>query len=310
MDLRDLRCIAAVAETGSFLGAAETLHMSQPSVSARMRDLELRLGLALFERLPRGVQLTREGAALLEHARTIIRQFDEAEADMQAHRQSPVGLVRVGLPTSLTALLAIPVLEACMAALPDVKLRIVESMSGYIAQWLREDRLDLGLLFGSTPPQGLHSKVLVEEDLLVAGADDESLQRLRDDDAEVPFQRLSELPLILPGPEHGLRSLVEAEARRNAVALRVVVEIDAFREIRRLVSRGFGYTILSSAAVPSGRSFGIATARVKKPAISRVVNLAHPAVGPVTRATREVALQIEKIVQEKTMEERWFARAL
>ncbi len=310
MDLKDLRCVAMIAETGSFVAAAERLNMSQPSVSARIRRLEADLGTELFARSARGVSPTAQGEELLRHARSILRQMQDAEADMLAFNASPVGLVRVGLPTSLTAGLTSPLLELCMAEIPNVKLRIVESMSGYIEQWLQDGTLDLGITFGSRPPSDIVIEPLAREDLLLVGKDQAAMAPHLDANGNVPFVSLANVPLILPAPEHGLRILVEDVARQQAVRLGVVVEIDAFGEIQRLVARGLGYTVMSSAAFQYGYRPDLAAALILRPSVSRVVNLTTGAGRTPSRAVSEVAQRLKSVVQMRVKEDGWLAHPI
>ncbi len=310
MDLKDLRCVVAIAESGSFMAASERLNMSQPSVSARMRDLEADLGAQLFARGARGVTPTQLGEELLRHARSILRQVHDAEADMLAYRASPVGLVRVGLPTSLTAALTMPLLELCRADMPNVRLRIVESMSGYIGNWLQDGTLDLGITFGSSPPAEIELEPLAREDLLLVGKDRAAMAPLLDDAGNVPFVRLSQVPLILPGPEHGLRALVEDVARQQAVRLGVEVELDAFGEMQQLVAHGLGYTVMSSAAFNYGLRPDLVAALILRPTVSRVVNLATLASRVPSRAINEVAQRLRQVVRSRAAEAQWLAHAI
>lgn len=308
MDLRDLRCVEAIADTGSFVHAARRLNMSQPSVSARMRSLEATLGLTLFAREPRGVSLTLEGAELLAHARRILRQIRDAEEDLAALQRSPVGLVRLGLPTSLTGSLALPLLERCFAELPHVKVRVVESMSGYLLQWLREERLDLAVTFGHVAPAGVDIEPLAREELLLVAQNAEALARYTDADGTVPLRRLADIPLVLPGPEHGLRSLISEQSRQQAITLNVIVEIDALGEIRRLVSRGVGCTVMSSAAFADSGGTDLAAAIIRRPSISRVVNIAAGSGRVPSRATKEIAQRLRQCVFDLARENAYFSQ--
>lgn len=308
MDLRDLRCVEAIAETGSFIHAAQKLNMSQPSVSARMRSLEASLGLTLFIREPRGVSLTLEGNELLAHARRILRQMREAEDDLAALQRSPVGLVRLGLPTSLTGSIAVPLLERCFAELPHVKLRVVESMSGYLIQWLREETLDLAVTFGTVAPPGIEIEPLAREDLLLVAQNAETIARYTDPDGTVPLRRLGDIPLILPGPEHGLRSLIAEQSRQQAIPLKVIVEIDALGEIRRLVGRGVGCTVMSSAAYQDTEGTSLAAATIRRPSISRVVNIATASGRAQSRATKEIATRLKDRIADLVAENAFFSQ--
>lgn len=197
-----------------------------------------------------------------------------------------------------------------MSDMPNVKLRLVESMSGYLTQWLRDGTLDLSVTFGSNPPPDIEVEPLAREDLLLVGRSGRDIAAYLDEDGSMPMSRLSEVNLILPGPEHGLRSLIDTEARQQAVPINVAIEIDAFSEIKRLVAKGLGFTIMSSAAYNDGMEWSLGAATIRRPTVSRVVNLASLSSRTLPRAAKEVALRIRETVQQKSQGEDWFASAI
>ena len=309
MNLRDLRYFVAVAESGSILAASERLHVAQPSISVRIRTLEGDLGVALFERRPRGVVLTAEGEELLVHARLILGSAETARESLRRHANSPVGTVNFGVPTSLSAVLSVPLVEETLAALPNVRLRIVESMTGYIIDWLRSGQLDLGLVFVDNPISGVQTEKLLVEELHLAAGTPAALKKLTNARGEVPMEKLAEVPLILPTQRHGLRSLIDQHLRRHGVSSKVIIEIDAFLQIQRLVQRGRGMTILSLAALhESPLTPPLVTARIVRPTIPRTVSLAHVDDRPLTKAAREVARLAAKLLRGQAAEPWWHAK--
>ncbi len=309
LNFRDLRYFVAVAESGSILAASDKLHVAQPSISVRIRSLEDDLGVALFERRPRGVVLTEEGEELLVHARLILNSEETARESLRRHAVSPVGTVTFGVPTSLSSVLSVPLVEATLKKLPNVRLRIVESMTGYIIEWLRSGQLDLGLVFVDSPISGVQTDKLLTEDLHVAAADEADLAPLKNSRGEVPMEKLAGVPLILPTERHGLRSLIDHHLRRHGVSSRVALEIDAFLQIQRLVQRGHGMTILSLAALRHGRlSPPLVTARIVRPTIERTVSLAHADNRPLTKASREIARLAASQLRSEAAESWWHAR--
>ena len=115
--------------------------------------------------------------------------------------------------------------------LPNVRLRIVETMSGTIIDWLRTGELDLGLIFVESAIAGINSEPLLTETLYLAAASDDALAPLLDADGNVPIEAIARVPLILPTERHGLRLLLDQHLRRFSVATRVIIEIDAFLQI-------------------------------------------------------------------------------
>ena len=310
LNFRDLRYFVAVAESGSILAASERLHVAQPSISVRIRTIESDLGVALFERRPRGVVLTEEGEELLVHARLILNSEETARESLRRHAASPVGTVTFGVPTSLASVLSVPLIEAALKKLPNVRLRIIESMTGYIIEWLRSGRLDLGLVFVDNPISGVQTEKLLSEDLHVAAGTAADLEPLLTSRGEVPMEKLAGVPLVLPTERHGLRSLIDHHLRRHGVSSRVTFEIDAFLQIQRLVQRGHGMTILSLAALHDGLlKPPLATARIVRPTIERTVSLAHADDRPLTKAAREVARLAASQLRAEAAESWWHARA-
>ncbi|MFC7738395.1 LysR substrate-binding domain-containing protein [Roseomonas sp. GCM10028921] len=318
MDLRDLRAFVAIAEAGSLMAAAKTLNSSPPALSARLKNLEDELGTPLFVRWPRGLTLTEQARDFLAHSYAILKQAEDAKASILGRDKPPSGVVRLGIPGSLIGILSVPLIEACLRELPQVRLRIVESMSGYLARWLREGTLDATLLFGSHAPGdgGASVQPILEEDLYLGTYDPSLLSPFLNGHAEMPMQALRHLRLVMPGPEHGLRSLVEATARHHGVSLDVAIEIDASPQIFELVRRGHGSTICSLAArhfgaPPDGAGLPeLHTFRIVEPGFRRTVSLATPLSRPSSRATMAVARVAVTILSELAGTEEWRARRL
>jgi LysR family nitrogen assimilation transcriptional regulator len=318
MEFRDLRIFVAIAEAGSLAAAAKVLHSSSPSLSARIKSLEDEFGTLLFDRAARGLVLTEKGGELLSHAYAIVRQAENVKASMVSGDKPPAGTVRFGVPGSLIELLTVPLIEACLERLPQVRLRVVEGMSGYLANWLREATLDAALVFGNweTADPSAHLQPIVEEDLYVGTYDPDSLAPYITDANEIRLSDIRYTRLVMPGPEHGLRLLVDAVAHRHDVALNVVMEIDATPQIFKIIRRGHGSTICSRAASKSDLAENSAGSvrfhafRIVDPGIKRTIHLATPLNRQSSRATTAVAhVAVETLLSLAATDE-WKARRL
>lgn len=104
VELRHLRCFVAIAECGQVSEAAQGLHVAQPALSQTLRQLERELGVALFERHPRGMRLTAAGADLLPHALAAVRDTDRAIATGRAHARNRRSELRIGFLPPLTGI--------------------------------------------------------------------------------------------------------------------------------------------------------------------------------------------------------------
>ncbi|WP_159993055.1 LysR substrate-binding domain-containing protein [Roseomonas sp. 18066] len=312
MDLRALRSFVAVVEEGSFSAAAVRLRIAQPALSQQARKLEAELGCQLLERLPRGVVPTPAGGKLLAHARDLLARAEAVRDDLRGEAALPTGEVTLGLPQSVAAMLTLPLLARVLAELPQVKLRIIESMTGYIPDWLREGRLDLAMVFRADVGGGLVLRQLLEEQLFLAGprqAADGPRPAAGGQIGTVAFSALAGLPLILPGAPHGLRLLIDQRARQSGVRLRVVAEVDALAQLTAAASAGLGWSILSYTTLREAlEAKRISVWRIQDPAITRSIYLCRPADRPATRAVQAVEERVQQVLRRLVEEGGWPAR--
>lgn len=301
MDLRVLRVFVAVVEGGSFSAAAGRLRIAQPALSLQIRKLEEELGCQLVQRLPRGVVPTPAGLKLLAHARDLLARAVAARDDLRGEAAEPTGEVTIGLPQSVAAMLTVPLLSRVLAELPQVRLRIIESMTGYIPDWIREGRLDLGMVFRAEVGSGLVLDHLLEEQLFLIGPADSPMAAQVPGTGEtgrVGFQDMIQLPMILPGVPHGLRELIDQQARRSGIKLQVVAEVDALAQLTAAASAGLGWSILSFTTIREALEAGrIGAWRIEDPAITRSIYLCRPLDRPGTRAVRAVGDLLRQVLE-------------
>lgn len=287
MDVRQLRYFIAIAEVGSVSRAAERLGVAQPSLSQQIRAMEMHFGVTLLRRTPRGVVPTEAGLRLVERGRTILGQFAELRAAVVDGVDAPAGEVRFGMPTSTVSVLSVPLIEAARSRLPAVRIHIVEAMSQILFDGMRRGEVDLAIL--SEPPhcQGLVMHPLVSEPLHLFGTPAMMAQHA---DGPVPMETLLELPLILPGRPNGLRVLLEETAAAMRRSLRPVLEMNSQSQIKLLVRRGHGLSVLPLASLQQEvAAGGIMTAGIGTPPLCRPIFLAHVAGVPLTRRSEAVA---------------------
>lgn len=298
MDIRQLRYFIAIAEEGSLSAAAHRLNVAQPSLSQHVIKLEDELGLPLLARSSRGIALTEEGRLLLSHARGIVRAMEACLVEMREAGGQVRGKVALGMPPSVSMVLSVPLAETVRLELPDVRLQAVEAMSGYIKTWAEEGQVDLAFLYDLDRVQGYEVTHFLDEDLYFYAAPDAWPAHLPPGPT-VPLAALAGVDLVLPGPSHGLRKLIEAQARALGVALNVVIEMDAMTQIKDLVARGSGYTIFAPAAAQDFVARGeLVKARIVDPVMARPVYLVRNPARPPSRATRAVEAIARTVARE------------
>ena len=177
MELRHLRYFIAVAQEGHITRAAERLGMQQPPLSQQIRALESELGVQLFRRLPRGVEMTEAGRALLDDAQAILAHIDHAFATTRRTARGELGRITVGFTSSAPFHPFVPrIIRAFRESFPLIALTLEESGTTELIEDLRQERVDAAFI--RTPvadPMGLTVNPLLEETMVVALPADHAL---------------------------------------------------------------------------------------------------------------------------------------
>ncbi len=305
MELKQLTYFLGVAESGSFSRAAIRLSVAQPILSRQIKLLESELGVELLYRNGRGVVLSEAGKLLEKYAQDVVGMINRARAEIGSMRAAPQGRVAIAMPPSIGWMLTGPVVLRCKDAFPNILLHVVEGFSGYVAEWLSTDRIDIGIVYQGPRLSALATEPLCSDELILLGAVDDPAGI---GGKSVDTERLAEIPLILPARPHGLRVLIDSELERLGVAARAVFEIDAMPSTLNLVEQGAGYTVLSEGAVRHLLHAGrIRSWTIKNPSLTRELLLATSTQRPMSVATRLIARLIRDEVQNAMRREREFA---
>ncbi len=233
MDIRQLRYFVQIVEAGSLSRAAEILRIAQPSLSTHLRSLEDELGVELLVRHPRGVTATEFGVIFSDHARKILREVERSRDILHSHAVSPVGRVSVGLPTSACRGLSLPLVQAMTERYRGISIHITEAMTGNLDEWIQMGRLDVALLYDHRAFEHVAWTEMMGEDLVLLVPPTSSLAGER----AVPFAKLAELPLVVPGRPNVLRTVIEQIAARLDITL-TTTDCDSLAAIRQFVRVG------------------------------------------------------------------------
>ena len=280
MDLRQLQFLVRAIECASISRAAQALNMAQPSLSQRIRELEEELGVVLLDRFPHGVRATEAGALVVERARAVLRLVDMMASEARSVGRDPVGDVVIGLPTTAALHLTLPLVEITRRRHPKIRLRILEGMSGHVQEWLLSGRLDMSVLYSVGPLPGL---------AVVPGREEGVCLRA--------------YPLVLPGPDHGLRRAIEAARRPREDRLDVAVEIDSLVHLKRLVGEVGLHTILPQAACREEILAGkLMARRIVGPTIRRPITIATSTSRPLSIAARAIHALVRAMLRGEAPE--------
>jgi LysR family nitrogen assimilation transcriptional regulator len=294
MRLRQLRYLVSIVDFGSLSKAAMQLHVAQPALSQQMAQLEGELGQQLLVRTSQGVQPTEAGMRLYRHARTILRQIEQAQQEVSGKGVDLTGNVAIGLPTSTSTILSLSLLEEVRKRHPGIKLQIFESLSGYLTELISNNRLDIAILFGEAALKGVLAEPLLEEDLFLISAPDEMVTPAG---PTVAMSAIGSIPLVLPSQQQGLRSLIDKAFARLGAELNVIADIDSLPTLRGAARAGIAATILPQAALWSSNGKPRITVQLlTTPGINRKLMLCRPEGTPSTPAAEAVRAILRELV--------------
>jgi DNA-binding transcriptional LysR family regulator len=245
--------------------------------------LEHELKVPLFTRHGRGMVLTSSGETLLARVVVVLRDLEAARADVAAESGAVSGQVVLGTPPSVGDVLSARLVERFLGLHPNVFIRIVPAFSGYLLDWLQRGEIDLAVMYEPEARQNLRIEPLITENLFLVGKAEKTQARKR----QMPLAKALEHRLILPGPRHGLRKLVERAARKLDRTLDIVVEADSLQTMKDIVARGLGWTILPFASVHREVSDGrLSAVPIAAPQLTRTLVIAEPLSRQTSRAAR------------------------
>ena len=173
MNLRRLKYFVKIVDIGSLTQAAEVLHIAQPALSQQVATLEGEMDQQLLIRTKRGVTPTEAGKILYTHARTILRQCEQAQLAVNNVGQTLRGQVSIGLaPGTAASAITMPLLQTVRNELPEVMVYLQESSGTALNDKLLAGQLDMAVLYERSPVAGIVSQPLLKEDLYLVGTRD------------------------------------------------------------------------------------------------------------------------------------------
>ncbi|CAB3861799.1 LysR family transcriptional regulator [Achromobacter animicus] len=305
MELRQLRYFVRVVEAGSIGRAAMSIGMVTSALSQQISRLEGELSTRLLQRSASGVVPTDAGLAFFRQAQLALRHADDA---VQAAQQARLaGHVSVGLPSTTAAVLGAPFLQAMNARYPDIRLHLVEALSGHLTDMLNGRLLDLAIVFHAESARRWSVMPLLDEPLFLfarpgmPGVPAGDTTRL---------EAIADLPLVLPSGRHGLRALVNNAFQQLGRTARVVAEVDGLSLLMDVVQQGGAATIQPSSATARIAPGQLQMARIDDAHLFRsnlLASLSDEELSPAALAARLVMADVSRTLAR---EGKWAVVAL
>ncbi len=250
MEIHQLRYFVAIAEVGSFGGAARRCHVAQPSLSQQIKKLENELGYRLFDRLGRSIALTEAGQALLPRARRILAEVLDAKTRLSDEIDSGSGSLAVGaIPTMAPFLLPCAV-ENFSRKWPTARLTVLEDLTANLVEALVKAEIDLAIMSTPVDNEAIELEVLTDERLVLAAPVASGLAT----QATIEIDDLSAEPTVLLDEVHCLGQQVSEFCRAMKVQQRVVCRAAQISTMLQMVEKNLGVALVPEMAVRQARS--------------------------------------------------------
>ncbi|GAB3798058.1 LysR substrate-binding domain-containing protein [Virgibacillus kimchii] len=243
MDIRQVTYFAEVAKQKSFTKAAATLHVSQPSLSKTIKNLEEKLGTPLFYRAAKGLELTDTGQVFLANAKNVLDAFDNLTAELDDVGELKKGEIKIGIPPIIGAAFFSTLISKYIELYPSIQMSLNEVGSNKIKQEVSEGELDVGLICNLPIQKENYETIRLLKDPLMLIMHRDNPLAVRE---EIKFSDIEHEPMILYRRDFSLHDRIMEACRNHGFYPNVVCESSQKDFIIEMVEAKLGVALLPS----------------------------------------------------------------
>lgn len=240
MELRVLRYFVTVAEELNITRAAEKLNISQPPLSAQIKNLEEELGSTLFIRGKRHLKLTESGRLLYRHAKEILSLTDKASDEIRLMGKGMNGTIAIGLVEGSAPDIASKWIESFMKKYPDIKFRIMDGNSDELIERLRSGLINLAVITSPCDNTLLNSFKVGQEKMTAFMSRENPLSKLPGDTIDLAY--LKDQPLIVPSRE-AINDMIYKWFKEIDAEPKIVCKMDNYLDVAALAGGNVGVSL-------------------------------------------------------------------
>lgn len=268
-DLADLRAFLSVADFASFRAASDNLHLSQSALSRRIDKLEAALGVKLFSRTTRKVELTTVGRAFVPKARNVMRELEDALVGIKDTTERISGQVTIACVPSAVGYFLPVAIKRFHAAYPRVRIRLIDESSAEILVAVARGDADFGLTYIGTQESDIDFEPLLEERFVVACPAGHPLAKHR----RVTWAELAEHEYVTIAQGSGNRFLIDQALSHVENKPQWICEVRHVPALVSLVEAGLGLGVVPRLAMPPKGHSGLISIPLEDPKVTRVIGL-------------------------------------
>lgn len=266
VSLRQVEGFLLAGNLLSFSRAADQLHITQSAFSQLVRELESSLGVQLFDRTTRKVQLTAAGQAMLAKVKRGLDSIDEACEDALAVARVDRGHIRVGSLSSLSVGIVTRTLARLRKPFPGITVSMLEDFNDVLVDRLASGETDLAVCSQVADRPGLSFEPMFDDELVLVSKQGTALARRK----VVDWEDLVDQPLVLTARRTATREHVDAALAARGIAKPVDYEVASTPTSLAMVRAGFGSAFVSRVALQELDMAGLKSARLRQPPVRRM----------------------------------------
>ncbi len=245
MDLYKLKSFYTVARLGSFSRAAETLFLTQPAVSAQIKDLEYEYKAKLFDRVGRKIKLTRAGETLINYVKNILDIYEESHSAVNMLKDVMDGSIKLGTSVLPGARLLPTIISYFKNDFPDTTFSIKTQKSASVVESIKQNHFDLGLIVSSEcklNKQELIERVLYKDRIVIGVSNNHPLTIRK----SITVNELSNMPLIVSLKNTVSRQALDRLFHQYSIPFKIAYEIESKSMIKTMVENNLGISFFST----------------------------------------------------------------
>jgi len=278
IDILGVQAFIAIADRGSFQGAADALHVTQTAITLRLRKLEEFLGVTLIERTTRSIALTEIGRDFLPQARRLLGELADALVEIRESGIARRGDVSIACVPTVGVQYLPRIMQAYSARYPHNRIKILDHASSAVAEAVLRREAEFGINIAGEHHPELVSLPLTEDRYVLICHEDHPLAKRR----RIAWVQLQPYPLIFAGEVSGNRALLDPALKANSLALRSFYEVQRSSTAVGLVAQGVGVAVVPRLAIQKGAYPSVRMVELADPVVSRTLVL-------VTRKTARLS---------------------
>lgn len=296
LNLRQLQTFVMVAKLGSFTRAAQLLHLSQPALTKQVRQLEETLGVRLFDRNTRRVELTHIGKELSPVISQLLQEIEAVVVNTKELAAQSRGVIRIAALPSVSSTLLPTAIAQFKERYPGISVILKDVIAQRLVTLVKTEEVDFGIGSLNVTDPEVRFSLLLTDRMIVVFLPGSTLGQKK----TIGLRDLAGLPLVLMDPGSSVRKLVDEAFESIGQIAKPAFEATYMSTAAGMVKAGLGVAILPASTFEMGELTGLHTRPLKHPALTREIGVIEKSGRSLSPAADSFLQMLRAVCKEKT----------